>query len=122
MKIGVVTDDGTTVSSHFGMAKHFLVVEIAGGLVTGKELRPKVFHRPGRATAHHPHGEGPSHCEMLSGVKDCEALVARGMGRPMYEAIVHAGIKPYVTGIVSIDDVVGAYIGGYLDNLISRLH
>ncbi len=121
MKVGIVTDDGTTVSPHFGMAKHYLVIEIADGLVKGKEPRPKVSHQREKGTAYHPHDEKPLHIEMLSGVQHCEALVARGMGRPMYEAILQVGIKPYVTGIARTDDVVRAYIDGNLDNLTQRL-
>lgn len=121
MNIGIVTDDGTTVSQHFGMAKHYLVVRIEDGLVKGRETRPKASHQPERGVRHR-HDEGPLHGEMLSGVRDCEALVARGMGRPMYQAVVQAGIKPYVTSITGVDEVVRAYIDGTLDDLTDRLH
>ena len=121
MKIGIVTDDGISVSPHFGMAKHYLVVEIEDGAIAGKELRSKTSHQPERGMAHR-HEEGPLHGEMLSGVRDCEALVARGMGRPMYDAIVQAGIKPYLTKVPRIEDVVSAYVNGTLDNHPERLH
>jgi len=122
MKIGVVTDDGRTVSPHFGMAKFYLVFEIEGGVIKGKEMRPKAWHQ------HHGGGhdvggvadEGEAHSghgEMLSNVRDCEALVARGMGRPMHDAIVRMGIRPYVTRLATAEEVAGAYIDGTLDDL-----
>ncbi len=122
MKVGIVTDDGVSVSPHFGMARHYLVIEIENGVVKGKEMRMKASHQPGRGVAHHAGNEGSLHNDMLSNVRDCQALVARGMGRPMYESILQAGIKPYVTGRSSIDDVVQAFVNGTLDNLVERLH
>ena len=121
MKIGIATDDGTSVSPHFGMAKHYLVVEVEDGAIKGKDLRSKMSHQPERRAAHH-HDEGPLHDEMLWGVRDCEALVARGMGRPMHDAIVQAGIKPYLTRMARVDDVVRAYVDGTLDSAPERLH
>ena len=44
MKAAVVTDDLQTVSAHFGMARHYLVYDIEGGVVKGKETRDKVAH------------------------------------------------------------------------------
>ncbi len=122
MKIGIVTDDGVSVSPHFGMSKHYLVVEIENGVVKGKEMRTKASHQPERGMPHHAGNEGSLHHDMLSNVRDCQALVARGMGRPMYESILRAGIKPYITGRANIDEVVQAFIDGTLDNLVERLH
>lgn len=122
MKIAVVTDDGKTVSSHFGMARSYLVFEIEGGEVKGKETRPKASHHHAPGAMHHDGAENSLHQDMLSNVRDCEAIVARGMGRPMYEAIVRAGIRPYLTGRVYVDDVVGGYVDGTLDDLAERLH
>lgn len=120
MKMAIATDDGKTVSRHFGMAQSYLVVDIEGGAIRGKETRQKASHGPG--AAHHDGAEGDLHGAMLSNVRDCEAIVAGGMGRPMYEAIARAGIKPYVTGRVAVDDVVSSYMDGTLDNLAERLH
>lgn len=122
MKIAVATDDGTTVSPHFGMAKHYLVVEVVDGAIKGRDLRPKMHHAPGRGAEHHSGDEHSLHGGMLSVVRDCGAIVARGMGRPMYEAILQAGITPYVTGINGIDDAVRAYIDGTLHDTPERLH
>ena len=122
MKIGIVTDDGNSVSPHFGMAKNYLVVEVEGMDIKGKEMRSKVSHQPGRGTAHHTGREGSLHGDMLSIVRDCEVLVAGGMGQPMYDAIVQAGIKPYLTRVARVDDVVRAYVDGTLDSHPEMLH
>lgn len=119
MKIGIVTDDGTTVSSHFGLARHYLVVEAEDGVVKGRELRQKPFNQAVPGVARHLGMGGP---HLLSGAGDCEALVARGMGRPMYENIRRAGSKPYLTKMARIDDVVRAYLAGHLDDHPDVLH
>lgn len=122
IRIGVVTNDGRTVSPHFGMAQFYLVFEIEGGVIKGKEMRPKAWHwhhggeRTDGGVTHEGGDEHPGHGEMLSNVRDCEALVARGMGRPMYDAIRQMGIKPYVTTIAFTEEAVVAYINGTLDN------
>ena len=36
-KIAVVTDDMSTISPHFGMARHYLVYEVEAGEIVGKE-------------------------------------------------------------------------------------
>ena len=135
MKIGVVTDDGKTISPHFGRAQYYLVYDIQDGVVKGKETRPKAGHHHGgmehQDVGEH-HGEGPGHHQgpeeasthesMLSNVSDCEALVARGMGWGIYEAMRQAGIKPFITEAVYADDAVQAYIKGSLDDHREKLH
>jgi predicted Fe-Mo cluster-binding NifX family protein len=122
IKIGVATDDGKTVSPHFGMAHFYLVFEIEDGVIKGKEMRPKKWHQH--------HGEGRSdggttreggsdhhgHGEMLSNVTDCKALIAGGMGQPMHDAILQLGIKPYLTDIAGAEDAVKAYLDGTADD------
>ena len=130
-KIGVVTDDGKTISPHFGMAKFYLVFEIGeDGTVKGKEMRPKAWHSHGGNSEHvndqhsmqHGGSEDSTHGEMLANVRDCEALIARGMGQPMYNAILGKGIRPFLTDIALTDEAVQAYAKGTLDNLSRKLH
>ncbi len=45
MRIAVITDDGQTISQHFGRALHYLVVTIEEGKITQRELRDKVGHQ-----------------------------------------------------------------------------
>ena len=123
MKAAVVTDDLQTVSAHFGMARHFLVYDIEGGTVRGREVRDKVGHGPGEH--HHGEGEGAEsrlHNTMLANVADCQAVIAAGMGTPMYASIVSAGMKAYITRIRSADEAVRALAEGNLENHLELLH
>ena len=122
MKAAVVTDDLQTVSAHFGMARHYLVYDIEGGVVKGREVRDKVGH--GQGMHHHEQGGAESrlHDTMLANVADCQAIIAAGMGSPMYSSIVSAGMKAYITRIRMADDAVKALAEGTLDNHLEFLH
>ncbi len=127
MKIAVVTDDGKTISQHFGRALYYLVYNVENGAVTAKETRPKAAHHtPGEE--HHREGghSGPeadaAHGSMLSNIRDCKVLIARGMGYGAHEALTSAGIEPYITDINLADEAVKAYTEGKLDSHTERLH
>ena len=123
MKVAVATDDLNTVSPHLGMARHYLVYELEGKAMKGKEVRDKAGHGPGEA--HHRHGaeaEPRLHDSMLSNVSDCEAIISGGMGTPMFESIRAAGKAAYITRIRSADEAVKALAAGTIDNHVELLH
>ncbi len=135
MRVAVVTDDGKTISPHFGMAQYYLVYDIEDGAVKGKEMRSKAGHHQGGVEHRggtERHGVGPGHHQgpeetsthesMLSNVSDCAALIARGMGWGIHEAMSQSGIKPFITESVYADDAVQAYIKGSLDDHREKLH
>ena len=113
MKIAAVTDDGRTISAHFGRATHYVVVTVADGKVVDRELRVKPGHRDfvgedgGEQQHDHEHeqehgqgrgrgqgreqGQGHGfgrhsesrHARMLAVIQDCDVVLARGMGMGM---------------------------------------
>jgi predicted Fe-Mo cluster-binding NifX family protein len=144
MKIAVVTDDGRTISAHFGRARHYLVATIEAGKISDREMRPKTGHHdfvqaereePGHGDEHghghdhthqEGHGRGPAaqnrHARMFAAITDCSVLLARGMGAGAYEGLHDAGIRPVVTTVSSIDEALQAYIDGRLEDHPERLH
>ena len=54
MKIAAVSDDGTTISQHFGRAQYYVVVTVEDGQLTDHETRDKLGHMP---FADDPHDE-----------------------------------------------------------------
>jgi predicted Fe-Mo cluster-binding NifX family protein len=132
MKIAAITDDGTTISQHFGRALYYLVATIKNGQIVSLEVREKLGHyhfanephtveNPGK-----PHGMDPAshdrHILMSQAIADCEVLLCRGMGRGAYESMKERGIRPVVTDIVLIEEAVLAYINGQVVDHIERLH
>lgn len=124
MKIAAITDDGATLSQHFGRARHFLVVIVEDGRIVGQELREKAGHHtfaPHEATGHShagPHGFDPAsrgrHAQMLVIIADCQVVLAGGMGQGMYQNLQEAGIRPVLTDVADIHEAVRAFLEGRL--------
>jgi tRNA-Thr(GGU) m(6)t(6)A37 methyltransferase TsaA len=134
MKIAVITDDGQTISQHFGRAPYYLVFTIEDKKIVGKELRDKVGHRQFAQEDHHhaaendPRGHGfgahsdAKHARMIESIQDCEAIIVRGMGRGAYLAMEQANIRPVVAELADAEEAVKAYLDGTLVDHTERLH
>ncbi len=130
MKIAAVTEDGVTISQHFGRAPYYVVLTIEDGQVVGREQREKVAH--GRGAEGHVHVEGQvhgfdaasqdTHGRMAAPIADCQVLLARGMGSGAYASLQQAGIRPVVTDVADIDAAVHAYLAGGLMDHVEKLH
>lgn len=131
-KIAAITDDGETISQHFGRAQHYLVATVKNGQIIHREMRAKLGHAQLAEQPHaadvpgQPHGLDPAshdkHMRMAQAISDCQVLLCRGMGRGAYESMKMAGIRPVVTDIADIDQAVGACIDGQIEDLVDRLH
>jgi len=133
MKIAVVTEDGQTISQHFGRAPYYLVFTTDDGEIVGKELRDKIGHRqfvnePHDHDHHDPRGHGfgahsdAKHVRMIESIQDCEVIIVRGMGRGAYLAMEQANIRPFVTDIETAEEAVKAYLDGTLTDHTEKLH
>ncbi len=130
MKVAVVSDDGTTVSQHFGRAMFYVVSTVEDGKVLSREKRPKAGHHTFGPHGEH-HGEErhgfdaasqAKHRSMADTIVDCQVLLAGGMGRGAYESLKSYNIKPVVTDVEDIDQAVQLYVDGKLPDLLDRLH
>jgi len=138
MKIAAITDDGQTISQHFGRARYYKVLTVEDGKVSGSEMRDKVGHHDFAHEEHHhdhaheghndPRGHGfghqadARHAAMVESITDCEVVLVRGMGRGAYLAMEAANIKPIVTDIEAIEEAVQAYLDGEIVDHTERLH
>lgn len=135
MKIAAVSEDGITISQHFGRAPFYVVVTVEDGKIVSREQRDKMGHAQfaGEPHAEEAHGADPRghgfdraaqsrHSRMAAAIADCEVLLARGMGAGAYESLKQANIRPIVTDVAKIDDAVQAYLAGSLKDHIEKLH
>ena len=132
MKIAAITDDGKTISQHFGRAPYYLVLTIEEGKIVNRETRNKMGHTQFEIQAHaeESHGAGHGmdssshnkHVSMAETIADCQALLCGGMGRGAYESMRKLNIQPVVTDLSDIDAAVQAYIDGKLVDHIELLH
>lgn len=134
MKIAAVSEDGVTISQHFGRAPFYVVVTIEDGKIVSSEKRDKMGHNQfGGETYEEAHGKDPRghgfdpaaqdrHARMVTAIADCEVLLARGMGAGAYESMKQANIRPMVTDVANIDEAVRAYLAGDLTDHVEKLH
>jgi predicted Fe-Mo cluster-binding NifX family protein len=129
VKIALVTDDGQSISAHFGRARAYAVLTVEDGAVVGREIRPKSApHLDGAASHGAPDGSHDSpaaherHDAMIAPIMDCACLVARGMGQGAYDRISAAGIRAVVTDLVDPDQAALACANGSIVNLVDKLH
>ena len=132
MKIAVITEDGKTISQHFGRAAYYLVATLADGQIVGQELRDKLGHNHFANQSEHtrqpgePHGMGAGshdkHLQMTEAIADCTAIICGGMGMGAYQSMLSRGIQPFVTEILDIEQAARLYAEGKLINRSDRLH
>jgi predicted Fe-Mo cluster-binding NifX family protein len=131
MKIAAITDDGKTISQHFGRAMHYLVVTVDDDKIINRELRDKLGHAHFASQGHEdeagqPHGMSQAshnkHVRMAEAINDCEVLLCRGMGQGAYVSMQAQNIRPIVTDITAIDEAVMAYVKGEIVDHIEKLH
>jgi predicted Fe-Mo cluster-binding NifX family protein len=150
-KIAFVSDDGTTISRHYGRARSFVVVTVDGGREISREVRPKANHAMfagpqesgGRESGgqeggeggykgsrgrrqggyEEGHGEGPwRHQMMLASCRDCDVLVVGGIGSGALANLVAAGVQPIVSGRRLIDEALADWLAGRLQHHPERVH
>jgi predicted Fe-Mo cluster-binding NifX family protein len=112
MKIAAVTDNGTTISSHFGKASEYIVAIVEDGNVIRQERRNKL---PLSADI-------DPHAHAVTVISDCDIVLARGMGRAMYDALQQANIRPILTKVAPITTAVTACIEGRLKDHPELVH
>lgn len=132
MKIAVISDNGITLSQHFGMAPLYVVATVEKGKVTGKETRNKMGHQHFGTGQHPEHKPGEKHgfdadaqdkhAQMAQNIDDCQVLLAGGMGWGAYESMKSRGLEVVITDIKDIEQAVKIYIEGKLPNLMEKLH
>lgn len=118
MKIAIPSNDGTYLSQHFGRSSGFAIYEIQENRVINQEYRVNDFtgHVLGHHQQHQHQGEnhddhsGHSHNGILHALRDCEIVIAGGMGRRLLDDLTGAGKKIYITSEPEISKVVERFI------------
>lgn len=132
MKIAVITEDGQTISQHFGRAPFYLVLTVEDGKIVGREMRNKLGHNQFSAVSHGTESQGSGHgmdasshnkhINMAEVIADCKVLLCGGMGRGAYESMLQLNILPVVTDLQEITVAAQAFIDGRLIDHTDLLH
>ena len=99
MRIAVPTDDQNSISAHTGRCAGFLIYSIEGNQAKREEYRENTaghhnHHSHGEhAEAHHHH----DHRGMIELLRDCDTVIAVGMGPRLISDLEAEGIKVIFT-------------------------
>ena len=119
MRIALPTNDGESVSPHFGRSAGFLVFEVEEGQVKSREMRPNQMqhsHDQGACGSHSAGQEPHSHAGILSALAGCDVVICAGMGWRAAEALKSGGIGEIaITTPRPAEEAVAAYLAGTLD-------
>ncbi|MGA9115357.1 MAG: NifB/NifX family molybdenum-iron cluster-binding protein [Bacteroidota bacterium] len=126
--IAFVTDDGKTISAHFGRAQYYEIITLRDGAVAERRRVEKHGHHSWGEGAHGSgggeHGLHPDHKHalMTAPLEGVAVLVARGMGTGAQRHLIASGIRPVLTDLEMIDEAVQHYLAGTLADNPRRLH
>jgi len=132
MKIAAITDDGKTISQHFGRAPYYMVLTIEEGKIVNYEKRDKMGHshfseqhnsEEAQGAGHGMDSESHNkHISMAEAIADCTVLLCGGMGMGAYESMRRLNIQPVVTDLRDINEAAQAFIDGKLIDHTELLH
>ena len=138
MKIATVSDNGVTISQHFGKAPYYIVVTVEDGKITSKEKRvrgantcacnhgaePAQSNESKDCHGEHGHSASPEsqnmHTIMANSIDDCKVLIAGGMGYGAYASLKARNLDAIVTDVSDIDQAVKLYLDGKLVNYMEQ--
>ena len=131
MKIAVVTNDGQTISQHFGRAPYYAIFSVENGEILNQEMRKRgTGHFAQGETHEHEHqhdnsqghgvGQDDKHDAMAREIGDCQVLIAGGMGRGAYKRFFENGINVMMTDKKNIQEAIKLHIEGKLENLYEQ--
>jgi len=109
MKIAIASDDRHTIAGHFGRTMGFIIYEVDGMNVINKEYRVNDFTGHARGMEGADHGMD-RHAPILSALKGCKAVIARGMGRRIYDDLQSVGIETFIVNEEIAEQALQLYL------------
>lgn len=123
-KIAFVTDDGRTISAHFGRALYYEIVRVQGNTEVERTRVGKAGHHMWEEGGHG--GPGPhqdhKHALMTAPLEGISVLIARGMGTGAQQHLLASGVQPILTDLHTIDEALAQLLAGTLVDNPRRLH
>ncbi len=116
MRIAIPTNDGATISPHFGRSAGFLVFEIEDGRIKGSEVRANAqnhSHEAGVCGDEAGDSRSHNHDSIVASLRDCDVVICAGMGGRAADAFKAAGIAEIATTTPGpAGEAVAAFLAG----------
>lgn len=133
MKIAFATNDGNTVSQHFGRSRYYKIYTIVENKISNEQLRERQTGHYAQGQTHehehahdHTHTHGNSqehdakHDQMAMEIADCQVMVCGGMGNGAYMRFIQNGINVILTNQNDIKTACELFIKGNLENFAAE--
>ena len=116
MRIALPTNDGTSISEHFGRSAAFLIFETENGQIKVRAMKTNgAHHGQGGCDHHSTTNRAHSHSGILAALKGCEIVICAGMGSRAAEALKAGGVTQIVvTKAGPAEEIVSAFLAGKL--------
>ena len=117
MRVAIPTDDRQTIAGHFGRTRGFLTFDIDNNKVISEAYKPNNF--TGHAQGLHNHDQGQhqhNHEGIFEALEGCTTVIARGMGRRLYDDFKNQQIAVFITEESDIPTALNKYLENNLDN------
>ncbi len=118
MRVALPTNDGVSISPHFGRSAGFLVFEIEDGRIMSRELRENAMqhsHGAGEGAQHAGEHQSHGHAGLIAPLAGCDVVLCAGMGWRAAEALKAAGIADIrFVAPGPAEDTVAAFLAGKL--------
>jgi predicted Fe-Mo cluster-binding NifX family protein len=118
MRIAVATNDGISLSEHFGRSAGFIVFEVDDAKIASRETRTNNHtpHAQGLCQGgQHSHQQGHTHnhAGIVGLLQDCQVVLCGGMGMGAAQALKQMGIQPVVCpSRCSAEEALTMYLNG----------
>ena len=123
MKVAFPTDDGKTISPHFGRAPYYLIAVFEEGSEAHFEQREKTHHGADERGGHHEeHNHNRDHSDMFASLSDCQVLIAGGMGQPAHSHALSMGLQVILPAEKDIENALTLFQRGELKSDPRRIH
>ena len=104
MRIAVPTNDGVSISQHFGRSAGFLIFEAESGEIRSCVVKTNpAIHTHGEHACTGDHAEAShgshgahDHSAMVSAIAGCEVVLCAGMGQRAVDALRQGGVREIV--------------------------
>lgn len=120
MKIAIPTSDGIRISSNVHHIKGFKVFEIISGKIVDEVYITKtktVNNSPPSGENGNPESQNyEGDLSILSGIDDCQIVIANGIGKKMFEELVRANKEVYITEASNVRGAINHFIRQTLRN------
>lgn len=117
MKIAIPTRDGRRISSNIQSIMGFNVYEISEGeIIEETFISRKQIEKQIEESDIKQEGEKEKELSLISGIWDCQIVIANGFGKLMFEELVRAQKEVYITEAVDSRIAINHFIRQTLKN------